>query len=115
MFQQVFQERGHGQSLNLGAGNCTGALPSEVPMKRVAIVVGALVALAVTPASAQRPSPCTGENMAKVYGAWSAMPDSPRRFTLAGELAGINSEMSKGNMRGACGHFYNAQMVMGAQ
>jgi hypothetical protein len=94
-------------------------------MKRTAIVVAALVALAVTPAFAAKKASapaakrvattCTSENMAKTTGALSTMPDGPAKFALAREMGAVNSDISKGNMRGACAHYAKAQKMTGGK
>ena len=71
-------------------------------------------ALALTPASAKMMA-CTGENMAKSMTAMAGMPESPGRMALNKEVAMANTEMSKGNMRGACKHYMNAQRMSAAK
>ena len=71
-------------------------------------------ALALTPASAKMMA-CTGENMAKSMTAMADMPESPGRMALNKEVAMANTEMSKGNMRGACKHYMNAQKMSAAK
>ena len=71
-------------------------------------------ALALTPASAKMMA-CTGENMAKSMTAMAGMPEGPGRMALNKEVAMANTEMSKGNMRGACKHYMNAQKMSAAK
>ena len=90
-------------------------------MKTLAIVVAALVAVAVTPAFAAKAAKgakataCTSENMAKTTGAMATMPDGPGKIALAKEMGMVNTDMSKGNMRGACAHYAKAQMLTGGK
>lgn len=90
-------------------------------MKRTAIVAAALVALAVTPAyaakgkAAAKGTACTTENMAKTTGAMATMPDGPAKFALAKEMGAVNTELSKGNMRGACARYARAQRITGGK
>jgi hypothetical protein len=86
-------------------------------MKRTAIVVAALMALAVAPAYAAKAKgmACTGENMAKTAGAMNTMPEGPGKMAMSKEMGMANTEMSKGNMRGACAHYMKAQKMSGAK
>jgi hypothetical protein len=77
-------------------------------MKRL-IIAAALMGFAFTPASAKMMA-CTGENMAKSTAAMTAMPEGPGKMAIAKEMSMAKSEMSKGNMRGACKHYMKAQM-----
>jgi hypothetical protein len=47
--------------------------------------------------------------MAKTTAAMQTMPDSPGKFAMAKEMGQVNTEMSKGNMPGACAHYMKAQ------
>ena len=83
-------------------------------MKTPAIAVAALVAFAVTPASAKMMA-CTGENMAKTTAGMNAMPEGPGKMAMSKEMGMANADMSKGNMRGACGHYMKAQKAGGGK
>jgi len=83
-------------------------------MKALAISVAVLVALVATPASAKMMA-CTGENMAKTTGAMNTMPEGPGKMAMAKEMGMANTDMSKGNMRGACAHYAKAQKMSGAK
>ncbi|WP_407117342.1 hypothetical protein [Bradyrhizobium sp. LMG 9283] len=72
-----------------------------------------LAALAASPASAAKMQPCTGEAIGKSVTAMGTV-DSPGKQAMAKEMAAANTEMSKGNMRGACQHYMKAQK-MGAK
>jgi hypothetical protein len=82
----------------------------EVPMQRIVLTAALFSALAFSPASAKMMT-CTGENMAKSQAAMAGMPDSPGKMTMARQMGMANMEMSKGNMRGACKHYMDAQKM----
>lgn len=75
-----------------------------------AVVLAVFVA---SPASAAKMQPCTGEAIGKAMTAMGTV-DSPGKQAMAKEMAAANTEMSKGNMRGACKHYMKAQ-TMGAK
>jgi len=81
---------------------------------KMLITTAVFSALALTPASAKMMA-CTSENMAKSMTAMAGMPESPGRMALNKEVAMANTEMSKGNMRGACKHYMNAQKMSAAK
>lgn len=83
-------------------------------MKTFAIPAAVLVALVATPASAKMMA-CTAENMAKTTSSMNAMPEGPGKMAMAKEMGKANTEMSKGNMRGACAAFAKAQKAGGAK
>jgi hypothetical protein len=72
------------------------------------ILAAALSAFAFAPASA-KPMACTTENMAKSAASLNTMPEGPGKMSMAKSLSKANGEMSKGNMRGACKHYLEAQ------
>jgi len=79
-------------------------------MQRIVLTAALFSALALTPASAKMMN-CTGENMAKSQAAMAGMPDSPGKMAMAKEIGMANTQMSKGNMRGACKHYMNVQKM----
>jgi hypothetical protein len=80
-------------------------------MKLVAIAaVTIAVGFAIAPASAAMMA-CTGDNMAKSVAMGATMPDSPGKMGMMKEVGMANTEMSKGNMRGACMHYMRAQKM----
>jgi hypothetical protein len=79
-------------------------------MKKIIITAAMFSALAFTPASAAMMA-CTGDNMAKTTTMMAAMPDSPGKMGMGKEMGMANTEMSKGNMRGACMHYMKAQKM----
>nr|WP_291866515.1 hypothetical protein [Bradyrhizobium sp.] len=81
---------------------------------KILITVAMFSALALTPASAKMMA-CTGENMAKSVTAMSGMPDTPGKMAMAKEMGKANMEMSKGNMRGACKSYMQAQKMGAAK
>jgi hypothetical protein len=77
---------------------------------KFALVTAAAVALATGPASAAMMS-CSGENMTKTSNAMTTMQDGPDKTAMGKEMGMANTEMSKGNMKGACAHYMKAQKV----
>ena len=77
---------------------------------RILITTAMFSALAFTPASAAMMA-CTGENMAKTTATMASMPDGPGKMAMGKEMGMANTEMSKGNMRGACTHYMKAQKM----
>jgi hypothetical protein len=77
-------------------------------MKKILMTAAIFSALALTPASAKMMA-CTGENMAKSATMMSGMADGPGKMAMGKEMGMANADMSKGNMRGACKHYMNAQ------
>ena len=73
-------------------------------MKKLLIAV-ALTALAFSPASAEMMA-CTGANIGKSAGMMAPGPSDANK-----EMAMANTEMSKGNMKGACMHYMKAQKM----
>lgn len=70
----------------------------------------ALAAFLVSPAFAAKMEPCTGANIGKSMTAMGAV-DSPAKQAMAKEMAAANTDMSKGNMRGACMHYMKAKKM----
>lgn len=79
-------------------------------MKKTMIAVALLCVGAMTPASAKMMS-CTGENMTKTSTMLMAMQDSPAKMGMNREMGMANTDMSQGNMRGACMHYMKAQKM----
>ena len=77
---------------------------------RILITTAMFSALALTPASAAMMA-CTGENMAKTSTMMVSMPEGPGKMGMGKEMGMANTEMSKGNMRGACMHYMKAQKM----
>lgn len=67
----------------------------------------ALLMLSATASAA--PMKCTSENMAKTNTMMQTMPDGPNKMAMGKDMGMANMEMSKGNMKGACKHYMNAQ------
>jgi hypothetical protein len=82
----------------------------EFSMKTL-LTAAAFVALALSPASAAMMG-CTSANMAKSAATMGATPDTPAKMAMNKEMAMANTDMSKGNMRGACMHYMKAQKAM---
>lgn len=81
---------------------------------KILITAAVFSALALTPASAKMMA-CTGDNMAKSSGMMMGMPDSPGKMAMTKEMGMANTDMSKGNMRGACMHYMKAQKMSSAK
>lgn len=71
---------------------------------KILITAGILSLLALAPAQAKMMA-CTTANMGT--SAMSMMPDGQTAANK--EMAMANTDVSKGNMRGACKHYANAQ------
>lgn len=69
-----------------------------------------LAALSTSPASAAMMS-CTSDNMMKSMNMGAAMPDSPGKMAMMKEMAMANTQMSKGDMKGACMSYMKAQKM----
>jgi hypothetical protein len=67
-------------------------------------------AISAGPASAAMMA-CTGDNMAKSVAMGAMMQDGPAKTGMMKEVRMANMEMSKGNVRGACMHYMNAQKM----
>jgi hypothetical protein len=79
-------------------------------MNKILITAAMFSALAFTPASAAMMA-CTGDNMAKSNTMMMGMADGPAKMGMSKEMGMANMEMSRGNMRGACMHYMNAQKM----
>ena len=83
---------------------------------KILIIAAVFSALAITPASAKtKAAACSGENMAKTTAAMATMPDGPGKMALGKQMGMVNTEMSKGNMRGACAQYMKAQKMSSAK
>jgi hypothetical protein len=49
--------------------------------------------------------------MAKTTTMMTSMPDGPAKMAMSKEMGMANTDMSKGNMRGACMHYMKAQKM----
>ena len=75
------------------------------------LVVAAFFAVfALSPASAKTMA-CTGENFAKMTDRMSTMPYGPKRMAMMREMAVVNTDLSNGDLRGACKHYVIAQRI----
>ena len=83
---------------------------------KILIMAAVFSALAFTPASAKsKATACSGENMAKTSAAMQTMPYNQGTMAVNKEMGMVNTEMSKGNMRGACAHYMKAQKMSSAK
>lgn len=83
-------------------------------MKKILTIAAVFSALAIAPASAKMMA-CSGENMAKSQAAMAGMPEGPGKMGMAKEMGMANTDMSKGNMKGACMHYMKAQKMSAAK
>ena len=74
------------------------------------MVVATFAVFALSSASAKTIA-CTGENFAKMTDRMSTMPYGPKRMAMTREMAGVNADLSNGDLRGACKHYAIAQRV----
>jgi len=79
-------------------------------MKFLIVAATIAIAAACSPASAAMMK-CTSENMMKSMSAGGAMPDSPGKMAMMKEMAMANTQMSKGDMKGACKSYMKAQKM----
>jgi hypothetical protein len=83
---------------------------------KILIIAAVFSALAVLPAAAKtKATACTAENMAKTTSSMAAMPEGPGKMAMSKHIGMVNTEMSKGNMRGACAHYMNVQKMSSAK
>jgi hypothetical protein len=82
-------------------------------MKYLASASAAAIAaiFAISPASAAKMMACTSDNVAKSMAMGATMQDGPAKMGMMKEVGMANTEMSKGNMRGACMHYRSAQKM----
>jgi hypothetical protein len=74
------------------------------------VVAAAFAASTLSPASAKMMA-CTGDNFAKMMDRMATMPYGPKRMAMTREMAGVNADLSNGDLRGACKHYAIAQRV----
>ena len=74
------------------------------------LTAAALVALAISPASAGTMA-CTKDNMMK-SAAMMGPSDTPAKMAMNKEMAMANTDMSKGMTKSACMHYMKAQKAM---
>jgi hypothetical protein len=79
-------------------------------MNKILIAAALFSVIAAAPASAAMMS-CTADNMAKTSTMMATMVDGPAKMAMGKEIGMANTEMSKGNMRGGCMHYMNAQKM----
>ena len=79
-------------------------------MRYLASVAAIFAIIAVSPASAKMMA-CTSDNMAKSMTMGATMQDGPAKMGMMKEVGMANTDMSKGNMRGACMHYRSAQKM----
>jgi hypothetical protein len=79
-------------------------------MNKILMTAAVFSVLAIAPASAEMMA-CNGDNMAKTSTMMTTMADGPGKMAMSKEMGMANTEMSKGNMRGACMHYMKAQKM----
>jgi hypothetical protein len=83
---------------------------------KILIIAAVFSALAFTPASAKtKAAACSGENFAKTSAAMTTMPEGPGKMAMSKEMGKVNTEMSKGNIRGACVSYMKVQKMSSAK
>ena len=75
-----------------------------------AAIAAAAAAVTCSPASAAMMA-CTSANMMKSMNDGGAMMDSPGKMAMMKEMAMANTQMSKGDMKGACKSYMRAQKM----
>jgi hypothetical protein len=76
----------------------------------IAAAAIAAAAAACSPASAAMMA-CTSANMMKSLNDGGAMMDSPGKMAMMKEMSMANTQMSKGDMKGACKSYMKAQKM----
>jgi len=79
-------------------------------MKLMIAAATIAIAAACSPASAAMMK-CTSDNMMKSMTMGAAMPDSPGKMGMMKEMTMANTQMSKGDMKGACKSYMKAQKM----
>lgn len=79
-------------------------------MMRNLAVAAAFAVFASSPASA-RTVACSGENFAKMTDRMGSMTYGPKKMAMMRQMAMVNTDMSNGDMRGACRHYVIAQRI----
>jgi hypothetical protein len=64
----------------------------------------------LSPASAKTMA-CTDENFTKMMDRMSTMPYGLKRMAMTREMAVVNTDLSNGDLRGACKHYVIAQRI----
>ncbi|MGY4344759.1 hypothetical protein ACVWXM_001223 [Bradyrhizobium sp. GM7.3] len=79
---------------------------------KILLTAAALVAFAVSPASAAMMA-CTSENMMmKSAAMMGGTADTPAKTAMNKEMTMANTDMSNGKMKSACMHYMKAQKAM---
>ena len=78
------------------------------------VVAAAFAACVLSPASAKMMA-CKGENFATMTDRMATMPYGPKRMAMMREMAVVNSDLSHGDLRGACKHYFTAQRIQNDQ
>ena len=81
---------------------------------KILLIAVALVAFAVSPASAAMMA-CTSANMMKSAATMTGTADTPAKMGMNKEMAMANTDMSNGKMKSACVHYMKSQKAMMAK
>jgi hypothetical protein len=73
--------------------------------------VSTAILIGLTASASAQMMNCSSENMAKSATMMQTMQDGPGKMAMGKEMGMANTEMSKGNMRGACMHYMKAQKM----
>ena len=78
------------------------------------VVAAAFAACVLSPASAKMMA-CKGENFAKMTDRIATMPYGAKRMAMMREMAVVNTDLSHGDLSGACKHYVIAQRIQNDQ
>jgi hypothetical protein len=74
------------------------------------MVAATFAAFAFFPASAKTVA-CSGENFAATMNQMATMPYGHKRMGMMREMTALNTDLSNGDLRGACKHYVIAQRI----
>jgi hypothetical protein len=74
------------------------------------VVAATFAVLTFSPAPAKTLA-CTGENFAGMTDRMATMPYGPKKMAMMREMTVVNTDLSKGDLRGACQHYVVAQQI----
>ena len=107
--RRSFDSGANRSTLNTRFNSKRASNTGETMTKNLA-VAAAFVAFTWSPASAKTMA-CTGENFAKMVEQMATMPRGPKRMAMMREMAVINTDLSNGDLRGACKHYVIARRI----
>jgi hypothetical protein len=74
------------------------------------VAAAAFAAFTFSPAFAKTMT-CTGENFATMMTRMATMPYGHKRMGMMREMTAVNTDLSNGDLRGACKHYVIAQRI----